>query len=106
MSKPLGIGIVGCGNISDIYIKNCVNIFSNMQLLALANRTVATAESQAKKYGIGRALSIDQVLNDDEIDVILNLTSPLAHSEVCSASLIARTPKWRITFSMLRPARR
>lgn len=83
----LGIGIVGCGVISTIYMQNLA-LFRNIRLVACADLLPETARAQAEKFGI-RALGIEELLRDPEVDVVVNLTTPNAHFGVSHAALTA-----------------
>ena len=75
------IGLIGCGNISDVYIKNCKR-FDMLNLVACADLDRERARSKAEVYDVPRSASVDEVLADPEIELILNLTPPQAHFEV------------------------
>ena len=81
------IGIIGCGNIAPAYIRG-LRKFDNIHLAAVANRTHAAAERLAIEYDVP-AVSIDDLLSDDGIDIIVNLTLPEAHSGVMKRILEA-----------------
>ena len=74
------VGIIGCGNISDTYFKACP-AFEVLQITACADMDMARARAQAAKYGL-RALSVDELLADAEIELVINLTVPMAHAEI------------------------
>lgn len=83
----LGIGIIGCGVISDIYLKNA-RAFPQLDLRAVADLRPETAQQKAAAHGV-EALSPADLLARDDIDVVLNLTVPAAHLEVGLAALAA-----------------
>src|ERR1700716_1254729 len=85
--KELGVGIVGCGVISTIYMQNLA-AFRGVRLVACADLLEASARTQAKQFGI-RALTIDALMRDPEVDILVNLTTPNAHFEVSHAALTA-----------------
>lgn len=87
MSDTLGIGIIGCGNISTAYFK-FAPLFRDIEVRACADRIPAVADAQAKIFGV-RALSVDALLADDDVDIVLNLTIPDAHFAVSMAALEA-----------------
>lgn len=87
MPKELGVGIMGCGNISTTYFK-LSPLFKGLQVLACADINEQAAEMRAEEYGV-KAQSIDGLLANDEIDVIVNLTIPAAHFAVSKAILEA-----------------
>src|SRR3954452_19369460 len=86
--KKLKIGIIGCGNISSIYMENCPK-FPHLELVACADLDVQRAQSQAEKFGIPKSCSVDDLLSDPEIELVINLTIPKAHAEVCIKALEA-----------------
>ena len=85
--KDLGVGIVGCGVISTIYMQNLA-AFRGVRLVACADILEQSARSQADKFGI-RPLSIDALMRDAEVDIVVNLTTPNAHFEVSHVALSA-----------------
>ncbi len=87
MPKELGVGIMGCGNISTTYFK-LSPLFKGLKVLACADLNEQAAEMRAEEYGV-KAQSIEQLLANDELDVIVNLTIPAAHFAVSKAILEA-----------------
>ncbi|MBM7044859.1 Gfo/Idh/MocA family protein [Rhizobium lusitanum] len=83
----LGVGVIGCGNISMTYLRNAA-LFAGVELRACADISVDAAALRAREYGI-RALSVDQLLADPEVDLILNLTVPSVHFDVTMSALSA-----------------
>lgn len=81
----LRIGLVGCGNISDIYLINALR-FPAIRFVACADLKPEAARRQAEAYGI-EALGVSELLARDDIDVVLNLTIPAAHAEISLAAL-------------------
>ncbi|MEN3145790.1 Gfo/Idh/MocA family oxidoreductase [Neorhizobium sp. IRAMC:178] len=87
MPKELGVGIMGCGNISTTYFK-LSPLFKGLKVLACADLNEQAAAMRAEEYGV-KAQSIEQMLANDELDVIVNLTIPAAHFAVSKAILEA-----------------
>lgn len=87
MTKELGVGILGCGNISTTYF-SLSPLFKGIKVLACADLNPAAAEAKAKEYGV-KAQTVDDLLANDELDVIVNLTIPDAHFAVSKAILQA-----------------
>ena len=85
--KPGRIGVIGCGNISGIYFKTC-KTFRTIDVIACADAVPERAQAKAEEQGI-RALSVDQLLRNPDIDIVLNLTVPKAHAEVALMALEA-----------------
>ncbi len=83
----LGIGVIGCGNISMTYMRNAT-LFPSVELRACADLDGVLAQHRAAEHGI-RALSVEDLLASADVDLILNLTVPNAHFEVSLAALQA-----------------
>jgi predicted dehydrogenase len=82
------VGIIGCGNISDIYLQNGQK-FSEFDIVAVADILQERAQAKADKYGVAKAYTVDQLLADPEVEIVINLTIPAAHGEVALAALQA-----------------
>ncbi|NDI36542.1 Gfo/Idh/MocA family protein [Chengkuizengella sediminis] len=82
------VGIIGCGNISGIYLHNN-QLFNIFEIIACADLEIERAKQQAKKYNIPYACTVAELLAMEEIQLVINLTVPLAHAEVCLSVLEA-----------------
>jgi len=87
MTKELGVGILGCGNISTTYF-SLSPLFRGIKVLACADLDPEAAKAKAKEYGV-KAQTVEDLLANDELDVIVNLTIPDAHFIVSRAILEA-----------------
>ena len=76
----LGVGIIGCGNISASYL-GLAPIFDHMEVRAVADLNMEAAKARASEFGV-RAETIDGLLGSDDIHIIVNLTVPSAHFSV------------------------
>ncbi len=76
----LKAGLIGCGNISGAYLRN-KDAFRHLRVVKCASRTDESARAAAERFGL-QAVSVDALLRDPEIDVILNLTTPDVHAEI------------------------
>jgi len=83
----LGIGVIGCGNISMTYLRNAA-LFGGVELRACADISADMATLRAGEYGI-RAVGVDALLADPEVDLVLNLTVPSAHFDITLSALSA-----------------
>ncbi|PFG14997.1 Gfo/Idh/MocA family protein [Bacillus sp. es.036] len=79
--KKIHIGVIGCGNISDIYLTN-LREMESLEVVAVADLNHVKAVEKAEKYSIPHVLSVDELLETEAIDLVLNLTIPEAHAEV------------------------
>ena len=80
MQDTVGIGIIGCGTISPAYLK-AAKSFPILDIRGLADVNAAAAEARAAEYGL-RAMSVDALLDDPSIEIVVNLTIPKVHVEV------------------------
>lgn len=87
MGIPVNVGIVGAGNISRQYLDRFAEL-PNLRLAAIADLDTTRAAQVAADQGV-RALTVDELLADDGIDVVLNLTIPAAHADVAHRALAA-----------------
>jgi predicted dehydrogenase len=88
VAKPVNVGIVGCGTISAIYLKNA-RWLSAIEVVACADLFVERAEARAAEYGVPKACGVAELLADPAIEIVLNLTIPNAHAEIALAALEA-----------------
>ncbi|MDX2081623.1 MAG: Gfo/Idh/MocA family oxidoreductase [Terrimicrobiaceae bacterium] len=82
----LSVGIIGCGNISEIYAQ-AGRRFEDIEIAACADLDPERAKALAKKHGIPRVLEVEELLCDPAIGVVLNLTVPAAHATVALAAV-------------------
>ncbi|GAK13963.1 Gfo/Idh/MocA family protein [Geomicrobium sp. JCM 19039] len=75
------VGIVGCGNISEIYLKN-LTASEVIEVVAVADLQNELAEKRAAQFQIPNVHTLDTILHDEEIELIVNLTPPSAHAEI------------------------
>lgn len=85
--ETFGIGIIGCGNISTTYLR-LAPLFRGLQVRAVADANPAAAQARAAEFGT-TAQSVEDLLGNPAIDVVINLTVPDAHFAVSKAILQA-----------------
>ena len=83
----LGVGVIGCGNISEVYFVNAKR-FRDIRIVACADIDAEAARGQAGRHG-AVACGVADLLKRDDVDIVLNLTIPEAHAEVSLAALEA-----------------
>src|SRR5437016_310817 len=86
MSTKTKIGIVGCGNISGTYMK-IVRTFDILDLVACADVIPELAQAKAAEFAVPRVCTVEELLADPEIDIVVNLTPPAAHASIALAAL-------------------
>lgn len=88
--KRVRVGVIGCGRISGQYLENLVRRFSFcLEVAACADLVHEAAQSRAQEFGVERVCTVDEMLLDPEIEIIVNLTVPAAHYEISLAGLTA-----------------
>ena len=85
MSKIFKVGLIGCGHISETYFR-AQEYFNNIRIVKCADINMEAAKKCAIHYNI-EALTVEELLKDKEIEIILNLTIPGAHYEVSKMAL-------------------
>ena len=87
-SNKLTLGIVGAGNIAGPYVSDLMG-FSQVEIAGVTDVQLERARVLADEHGLDLYNSLDAMLADDTIDLIVNLTIHHAHFEVNKASLEA-----------------
>jgi predicted dehydrogenase len=85
--KKLGIGIIGCGNISVAYLR-LAPLFKGLEVRAVADMNMEAARGRAAEFKV-KAQSVDDLLANPDIDIIINLTIPDAHYPISKRILEA-----------------
>lgn len=87
--KKVKIGLIGCGNISGIYLKNLTGLFRHTTVVACADLIPERARDKANEFNVPKTCTVEELLADPEIEIVLNLTTPQSHAEICLAALEA-----------------
>ena len=87
-TKPtIGLGIIGCGNIANAYFKGA-SIFEVLEVAACADINMDAAIAKAEEHGC-QAQTVDELLANPEVELVINLTIPSVHAEVSLKALNA-----------------
>lgn len=85
----LKIGMVGVGAISGIYLENITKTFKEIKLVAVCDLIKERALNAKEKYNIPKIYdTMYELFEDEEIDIVLNLTRPYEHFEVSKQALL------------------
>lgn len=84
--KKINAAVVGCGVISGVYLTSFQNVFSPVNVVSCSDQDERKMKSTAEKFGL-KAETYEHILNDREIGMIINLTSPKAHFSVTKQAL-------------------
>ncbi|WP_078379047.1 Gfo/Idh/MocA family protein [Sutcliffiella halmapala] len=86
--EKVKVGIIGTGTISGIYLE-APEKFSILDIVAVADIDKEKAHEKAVQYKIDKVYTVEEMLQDPEIEIVINLTIPKAHAEVTLAALEA-----------------
>lgn len=87
--ERLNVGVLGIGDISDVYIQN-LKKYDIVHVTACAGRNLEKARKKAAQHQIEKAYATaEELIEDPEIDVVLNLTVPAVHAELTIKALEA-----------------
>ena len=87
-AKPLRVGLIGTGRISDIYLRNCAS-FDGIEIVACGSLDPDEARAKAAKHSIPTTAAPEAIIADPGVDAILNLTIPAAHADISLRALAA-----------------
>lgn len=88
--KKLRVGIIGLGKISGIYLENLTKMFSNtVELVGVVDLVAERSAAVAEQYKVKRYADAEELLGDPSIDLVLNLTTPQSHYNLCKRALEA-----------------
>lgn len=77
------IGILGCGNISNTYIQEIKRLYQPLlEISGVADLDMQRVQQTAETYDIPHAYTVDELLADPEIEIVINLTPPMAHASM------------------------
>ncbi len=86
--EPVRVGVIGCGNISGQYLERARQ-YPILDVAACADLDPARAAAQARRFAVPRSLTVDELLADPSIELVVNLTIPAAHAEVALRAIEA-----------------
>ncbi|KAA3510322.1 Gfo/Idh/MocA family oxidoreductase [Agrobacterium vitis] len=87
MTRELNVGIIGCGNISSAYF-TLAPLFKGITVVACADINMNAAELRAEEFGV-KAQTVEELLANPDVDVVVNLTIPAVHYAVSKQILEA-----------------
>jgi len=87
------VGILGCGHVSDQYFEG-IGRSELLEIVACADLELARAEDKAAQHRVPRACAPDELIGDPEVELVVNLTPPLAHADASLAAIAAGKHVW------------
>lgn len=85
---PVKVGIIGCGNISGTYLSNCKKIDA-LDVVACSDIILERAQAAAEKHGVPACGYNEVVLDNPDVELVICLTPPKAHTEIMLSALAA-----------------
>src|SRR5947207_10858142 len=76
--EKVRVGVIGCGAISGAYLGMAKN-FPIVEIAACSDIDMAKAQAQGEKFAVPKVCTVEELLGDDSIEIVLNLTIPKAH---------------------------
>lgn len=86
---PVEIAVIGCGKISSVYLRNLQNLFYITDAVAVCDVDHDLAQRQAQRYHIERVLTLEEVLANPNIEMVVVLTGPIHSYDVIQKALNA-----------------
>lgn len=88
--KPVNVAFLGTGAISGIYFENLTRVFQDVQVIGAYDLFPEKVKAAQEAYGFPKAYtSMEELLGDPEVEIVLNLTRPFEHYETTKAALMA-----------------
>lgn len=83
MLRKMKVGIIGCGTISGIYLKNCTQVFNHiLEVVGVADIVTELATKRAEEFQIPHVFTVEELLKHPDIEIIINLTAPSVHAMI------------------------
>lgn len=86
--KPVKTAVIGCGMISEIYLKNCCALFNVLEVVGCSDIIPERSAKRAEQFSI-QQMTNEEIFSDPEIELVINLTYHTSHYPVSRAALLA-----------------
>ena len=84
----MNVAIVGCGFVADYYLVT-LPLHPELKVLGVMDKVAERADLLSRSYGVPKFQTLEDVLKDDRVELVLNLTNPRNHYEVSKPALLA-----------------
>ncbi|MBR2188719.1 MAG: Gfo/Idh/MocA family oxidoreductase [Eubacterium sp.] len=84
-------GLLGAGNLLNRWMKGFQQV-EDAEIVAIASRTPETAQRMAERFGIGCAMTYDEILKRNDIDIMYIPVPHQAHKELAIRAMEAGFP--------------
>ena len=83
-----GIAIVGCGFVADFYALN-LRMHADLRIVGAFDQVKARSRAFHDVHGGRLYASIEELLNDPDVEIVVNLTNPASHHTISKIALLA-----------------
>jgi len=87
--KRVKTAVVGCGIISQVYLRNMTRLFSILDVVAVCDLIPELAQPAAKEYGVPKIMTLEEIEASNEIELVVNLTAASAHYGIIKRLLLS-----------------
>ena len=87
--KRVKTAVVGCGIISQVYLRNMTRLFSILEVVAVCDLIPELAQRAAREYGVGKIMTLEEIEASEEIELVVNLTAASAHYGIIKRLLLS-----------------
>lgn len=87
--KRVKTAVVGCGIISQVYLRNMTRLFSILDVVAVCDLIPELAQRAAKEYGVPQIMTLEEIEASEDIELVVNLTAASAHYAIIKRLLLA-----------------
>jgi len=82
------LAIIGCGFVADYYLATIKN-YPQLEILGVMDRDQERSRRFSEYHQLPIYHSLTELLKDERVDIVVNLTNPGSHYEISKASLLA-----------------
>ena len=86
--KKRGVGVIGCGTISETYLTNLTSKFEIINVIGVSDKIEERAKKRAEVFGM-KQMTNQEIYSCDDIEIVVNLTNPTSHYEVTKEALLS-----------------
>ena len=87
--RKMKVGIVGCGSISGIYLKNLTGLYREVEIAGVCDLIDERANRAVEMYGVRKYADMHELFADPAVDIVLNITRVYEHFDVTMAAIAA-----------------
>jgi predicted dehydrogenase len=86
---PVRVALLGCGDIAGQYLTELARHPAAVEVTTCADLDLDRARARAAEFGIAKVATPAEVLADETVEIVVNLTPPTVHAAVSHDALLA-----------------